>query len=85
MIARRFSQRSTALEAPQSGDYLSEWTENSFIALMDWVDGTPLSEWVGLVELYAEELNETLPAIAASIFRLRFGSCHLFISLRWSL
>ena len=36
----------------------SEWSENSFVALMDWVDGTPLTEWVGLVELYAEELGE---------------------------
>ncbi len=41
----------------------SDWTENSFVALMDWVDGTPLSEWVGLVELYAEELGETSPAL----------------------
>ena len=41
----------------------SDWTENSFVALMDWVDGTPLSEWVGLVKLYAEELSETLQAL----------------------
>ena len=41
----------------------SDWTENSFVALMDWVDGTPLSEWVGLVELYAEELGETSAAL----------------------
>ena len=40
----------------------SETTENSFLALMDWTHGTPLSEWVGLVELYAADLAEMLRA-----------------------
>jgi serine/threonine protein kinase len=42
----------------------SDPTANSFVAVMEWVDGTPLAEWVGLVELYAEELGETLEALA---------------------
>ncbi len=45
----------------------SDWTENSFIALMDWVDGTPLSEWVGLVELYAEELRQAIVDVSAKL------------------
>ena len=40
-----------------------DWTENSFVALMDWVDGTPLAEWIDLVELYAEELAETMQSL----------------------
>ncbi|MGO8751913.1 MAG: protein kinase domain-containing protein [Thermoguttaceae bacterium] len=38
-----------------------EWLENSFVSLMKWVDGRPLQDWIGLVELYSEELGESGP------------------------
>jgi serine/threonine protein kinase len=36
-----------------------EWRENDFIALMTWVEGTPLREFTGLFSLLAEEQQET--------------------------
>lgn len=36
----------------------NQWEENRFVALMQWVDGNPLQSWLGLFELYAEELGE---------------------------
>ena len=35
-----------------------EWQENSFIALMTWVEGTPLAEFTGVVPLLADDLQE---------------------------
>jgi len=37
----------------------SQWEENRFVALMQWVEGSPLQNWIGLPKLYAEELGET--------------------------
>ena len=56
--ARQHSMRHPCLAS--IAEFESEWTENSFVALMHWVDGTPLNQWIGLLELYAEELGETL-------------------------
>jgi serine/threonine protein kinase len=36
----------------------AEWTENSFVALLGWVDGTPLSEFTGVVPLLAEDFGD---------------------------
>jgi len=36
-----------------------EWRENEFVALMTWVDGTPLGEFSGVFPLLAEEQQET--------------------------
>jgi serine/threonine protein kinase len=44
-------------------EVIPDWTENSFVALMHWVDGTPLAEWLGYIELYAEELGDTSQAL----------------------
>jgi serine/threonine protein kinase len=36
-----------------------EWRENNFIALMTWIEGTPLREFAGVFPLLAEEQQET--------------------------
>ena len=36
----------------------AEWAENSFVALLGWVDGTPLSEFKGIVPLLAEDFGD---------------------------
>ena len=35
-----------------------EWRDNSFVALMTWIEGEPLSEYAGLLSLLAEELHQ---------------------------
>jgi len=35
-----------------------EWLENGFIALMTWIEGTPLREFIGVFPLLAEEQQE---------------------------
>ena len=35
-----------------------EWRDNSFVALMTWIEGEPLGEYTGLFPLLAEELHE---------------------------
>lgn len=35
-----------------------EWQENSFLALMTWVEGTPLAEFVSVFPLLADDLQE---------------------------
>lgn len=35
-----------------------EWHENSFVALMNWIEGTPLAEFTGIFPLLAEEQRE---------------------------
>lgn len=35
-----------------------QWKENSFVSLMKWVEGMPLSDLVGILPLYAEDLHE---------------------------
>ena len=34
------------------------WQDNSFVALMTWVEGEPLSEYTGVLPLLAEDLHE---------------------------
>ena len=48
----RHSALSTIFEAAP------EWRDNSFIALMTWIEGEPLSEYAGVLPLLAEELHE---------------------------
>lgn len=36
----------------------SEWEENQFVALMKWIEGFPLSELSGMLEIYPEEIGE---------------------------
>lgn len=35
-----------------------EWQENGFVALMTWIEGTPLAEFVGVFSLLADDLQE---------------------------
>lgn len=39
----------------------SEWHDNAMLALLDWTEGVPLSDYAGVVELYAEEIGEADP------------------------
>ena len=36
----------------------SEWEDNSFVALMTWIDGSPLGEYAGVMPILAEDLDE---------------------------
>jgi tRNA A-37 threonylcarbamoyl transferase component Bud32 len=36
-----------------------DWQPDAALALLEWVEGTPLRDYTGVLELYAEELGET--------------------------
>lgn len=36
-----------------------EWSANSFVALMKWVEGIPSQDLIGVLPLYAEDIGET--------------------------
>ncbi len=36
-----------------------EWQENEFVSLLGWIDGTPLSEFIGVFPLLAEDQDES--------------------------
>ena len=36
----------------------SEWQDNSFVALMTWIEGEPLDEYAGVLPILAEDLRE---------------------------
>ena len=48
----------------------SEWRENEFTALMTWVEGSPLRDFVGVLPLLVDDLGET-SADALTLFWLR--------------
>ena len=48
----------------------SEWRENEFTALMTWVEGSPLRDFVGVLPLLVDDLDET-SADALTLFWLR--------------
>ncbi len=41
----------------------NEWEDDCFIALLQWVEGRTLHDWIGYTALYAEELGETPTAV----------------------
>ncbi len=43
----------------------SEWQENNFIALMSWIDGSPLADFAGVFPLLAEEQEVESPEALA--------------------
>ncbi len=43
-----------------------EWTENSFVALMTWIEGEPLGEYGGVLSLLADELHQESEETLAS-------------------
>ncbi len=51
----------------------SEWQRNRFVALMKWVEGTPLADLSGVLELYCEELGE--PSVEVMIMRWLDALC----------
>ena len=54
---------------------VQEWRDNSFVALMTWIEGEPLGEYVGLLPLLAEELQyETDEALALEWLRTACGA-----------
>ena len=48
----------------------SEWRENEFTALMTWVEGSPLRDFMGVLPLLVDDLDET-SADALTLFWLR--------------
>ena len=48
----------------------SEWRENEFTALMRWVEGSPLRDFVGVLPLLVDDLDET-SADALTLYWLR--------------
>ncbi|WP_417381897.1 protein kinase domain-containing protein [Gimesia sp.] len=44
-------------------EHASQWEDDRFVALLKWVEGSTLQNWIGLSELYAEELCESPVAI----------------------
>ena len=38
-------------------DVTDRWSDRSFVALMTWIEGEPLSEYAGLLTMYAEDLG----------------------------
>lgn len=51
----------------------SEWQRDRFVALMKWVEGTPLADLGGVLELYCEELGE--PSVEAMVLRWMDALC----------
>ena len=43
-----------------------EWRDNSFVALMTWIEGEPLSEYAGVLPILAEDLHEESDEALAS-------------------
>lgn len=38
-----------------------EWRPDAALALLEWVDGAPIGDYAGVIELYADELGEAAP------------------------
>lgn len=71
-LARSHLGRNPALSA--IFEVAREWLENSFIALMTWIEGAPLREFTGVFPLLAEEQQE----ISSETLALRWlrAACH---------
>lgn len=39
-------------------EYADEWRDNSFVALMTWIEGMPLSDLAGVLAIHAEDTGE---------------------------
>jgi len=57
----------------------STWNENGLLALMKWINGNPLFNLIGLLELYAEDLSE--PDSAALVGRWVLNLCEALSEL----
>lgn len=58
-LARSYLTRHPGLSAIY--EIADEWKENEFLALLTWIDGTPLYDFIGVFPLLAEDLQETSP------------------------
>jgi serine/threonine protein kinase len=56
-LARSHLQRNRNLTQIQ--EIAREWQEDSFVALMSWIEGTPMYDYIGVFPLLAEEQGET--------------------------
>jgi len=61
--ARHCLGRSPGLSAIY--EVATEWKDNDFVALMTWIEGAPLSDFIGVFPLLAEELGEKSPEVLA--------------------
>ena len=60
----------------------SDWQDNGFSALMAWIEGEPLSEYVGLLPIFAEDLQE--PSAEALAIRWLQTACRALETLHRS-
>jgi serine/threonine protein kinase len=60
-------------------EYAENWQENQFTALLGWIEGTPLSEFIGIFPLLADEQEET--SAEALAIRLMRTLCEALASL----
>jgi hypothetical protein len=44
-----------------------EWRANGFMALLKWIEGMPLQDWIGVLPLYAEELGEPSGSVGVAL------------------
>ena len=56
----------------------AEWRDNNFVALMQWIEGEPLSELAGVLPILAEDFQEE----SGEALALRYG-CERF-AMRWT-
>lgn len=49
------------------------WEENGFVALLSWIEGAPLAEFIGLFQLLAEEQGDASPEAVAVDWITRIG------------
>ncbi len=50
-----------------------QWEENGFVALLSWIEGAPLAEFIGLFQLLAEEQGDASPEAVAVDWITRIG------------
>lgn len=70
---RKARQHTTHPNLSALHEIASDWQANRFVALMKWVEGTPLADLGGVLELYFEELGE--PSVEAMLLRWLDALC----------
>src|SRR5262249_42964461 len=76
-LARSHLGRESSLSAIY--EIAKEWREDNFVALMTWVEGTPLSEFLGLFSLLAEDQGEA--SVEDLAVRWLLDLCHALNAL----
>lgn len=70
---RRARQFTTHPNLSALHEIAAEWRADSFVALLKWIDGIPLIDLRGVLELQAEELSE--PSTEAMVIRWLIALC----------